>query len=127
MKEVYEYACNEGKPTYFNLGATDWIKKHANDLIDILPLFSGIIGNLDETCELASIIAGKHVKIEEAIKILCNYPNKTKYGYRFVLSTDSSNPIIAGEIMKIGNKMHREANIFRVPIKGLGVLKKFPF
>lgn len=93
MKRIFEFALTNNRPVYFNLGAKAWITKYFNELMEILPLVEGIIGNAEEAIELGRLMTGAK-NIEDSIRTVLKHKGRTK----FAAITNASEPITVGQL-----------------------------
>lgn len=97
MKRIFEFAVNTNRPVYFNLGAKAWVMKYFNELMEVLPLVEGVIGNAEEAIELGRLMTGA-TTIEESILTIFKHKGRKK----FVTITNASEPIVVGSLKNNG-------------------------
>eukprot|EP00826_Nyctotherus_ovalis_P015109 TRINITY_DN14262_c0_g1_i1.p2 TRINITY_DN14262_c0_g1~~TRINITY_DN14262_c0_g1_i1.p2 ORF type:complete len:183 (-),score=45.02 TRINITY_DN14262_c0_g1_i1:83-631(-) len=95
LRESFGFAASKKRPTYFNLGSANWVKKYSKELIGILPLIEGVIGNVEEVAELGRCLAGKNLALEESIERICKHEGNNR---RFIVATNATEPTLTGEL-----------------------------
>lgn len=95
LRESFGFAASKKRPTYFNLGSANWVKKYSKELLDLLPLIEGVIGNVEEVTELGKCLANKNTSLETSMELICKHKGNNK---RFIIATNATEPTLTGEI-----------------------------
>eukprot|EP00826_Nyctotherus_ovalis_P003676 TRINITY_DN10759_c0_g1_i2.p1 TRINITY_DN10759_c0_g1~~TRINITY_DN10759_c0_g1_i2.p1 ORF type:complete len:165 (+),score=32.06 TRINITY_DN10759_c0_g1_i2:683-1177(+) len=97
MRRIFEFAVSAHRPVYFNLGAKAWVTRYFKELMEILPMVEGVIGNAEEAIELGRLMSGS-TSIEESILAMFKQRGRKK----FVAITNASEPIVVGLLKSDG-------------------------